>query len=118
MLSYGQSLFVALSGVMVNFFCAAVLFLPHAPYTLQVFGICSLGLGLFNLLPLKRLDGGEVIENLCALFLPLEQVQRCCKFFAVLGAAGLLLFCLLGIFFAHLNPLFLLLSLYLLWGVF
>ncbi len=118
LLSYGQSLFVALSGVTVNFLCATVLLLPRAPYTLQVFGICSLGLGLFNLLPLKRLDGGEVVENLCALFLPLDRVPSYCRLFAFLGAAVLLLVCLFGIFFAHLNPLFLLLSLYLLWGVF
>ncbi len=118
LLSYGQSLFVALAGVGVNLACALLPLLFSVSYWLQVFSICSLGLALFNLLPLKRLDGGEALYDFCALFMQASTAERVCRFFSFFGAAGLFFFVLSGVFFAKLNPTFLLLALYLLWGVF
>lgn len=117
MLSYGQSLLVAVAGIGVNGLCVLPLLWRDAPYVLQVFSCCSLGLALFNLLPLERLDGGEVVKNLALLILGPERAGGWCRFFSLLGAVGLFGFLLCGVFFARLNPLFLLLFLYLLWGV-
>lgn len=118
LLSYGQSLFVALSGAGVNLLCALPLLFRGAPPLLQIFSVCSLGLALFNLLPLKRLDGGEALYNLCALTSDPDKAGRICKVFSLLGSAGLLLIALAGVSLAKFNPTLLLLALYLLWGVF
>ena len=107
LLSYGQSLF-----------CALPLLFRGAPPLLQIFSVCSLGLALFNLLPLKRLDGGEALYNLCALTSDPDKAGRICKVFSLLGSAGLLLIALAGVSLAKFNPTLLLLALYLLWGVF
>lgn len=118
LLSYGQSLFVALAGVGVNLVCALPLLFEEAPFLLQIFAVCSLGLGLFNLLPLKRLDGGEALYNFCAMLSDPQRAGTICRAFSLLGAAGLLLIASSGVLLAKINPTLLLLVLYLLWGVF
>ena len=118
LLSYGQSLFVALAGVGVNFVCALPLLFEGAPFLLQIFAVCSLGLGMFNLLPLKRLDGGEALYHFCAMLSDPERAGKICRVFSFLGSAGLLLIASSGVLLAKINPTLLLLVLYLLWGVF
>ena len=118
MLSYGRELFVSAAGVVTNALCALPLFLSGLPYWLEVFSACSLGLALFNLLPLKRLDGGEMAESLCAMLFGPGGCGVLCRILSVFGVALLFCFLMLGIFFARFNPLFLLMFVYLLWGVF
>ena len=59
-LSYGRELLAVLAGPMVNLLCALVL-ARFAAYTLS--GI-HMTLALFNLLPLRLLDGGRALELL------------------------------------------------------
>lgn len=62
-LSYGGELLALLAGPLANLGISAVLcFVPHPPETLIGAGLV---LGGFNLLPLRRLDGGEALR--CAL---------------------------------------------------
>ena len=118
LLSYGQSAFVALSGIGVNLLCALPLFLSGAPLFVQVFSACSLGLALFNLLPLSALDGGEALRVFFSMLFGPDKGGSFCRFCTLAGAVGLFVFMLCGVMFFRFNPLFLLLVLYLLWGVF
>jgi hypothetical protein len=117
LLTYGQSLFVALAGVGVNALCALPLLFLGGPYLVQVFSACSLALALFNLLPLSKLDGGEALFHLGSLLVGPQKAFFLCRICSFLGIFGLFCFLLLGVFFARFNPLFLLLFVYLLWGV-
>ena len=57
LLSDGKLLAVYLSGPLMNLFCA-VLFWNCSPVT----AVLHLGMGMFNLLPYRILDGGAVLE--------------------------------------------------------
>lgn len=117
LMSYGQGLAVSLAGIFVNGLCALPLLWQGGPYLVHVFSACSLGLALFNLLPLKRLDGGEALKNFAGMLFSADSAGIFCKIFSLLGAVGLFFFLLFGIFFARLNPMLLLLFFYLLWGI-
>ena len=63
--SYREELFIALAGAGVNLFCVPAAFLllrarPHSDF-LFCFLLFSLGLALFNLLPLPALDGSAAL---------------------------------------------------------
>ena len=53
-LSYGQEIFMAAAGPMVNLLCAAAM-LCVTGRTAAMFGAASFALGVFNLLPLRQL---------------------------------------------------------------
>ena len=65
LLSYGEEWLLAAAGPLFSLSASAVagLFLSHS-YFLYVFAASSLLLGLFNLLPVRTLDGGRMLELL------------------------------------------------------
>ena len=73
-LSYGGELLALLAGPLANLVLSAALCLaPHPPETL----ICAgLVLGGFNLLPLRRLDGGEALRCGLSYFLGPERGEQ------------------------------------------
>ncbi|MBQ9468192.1 MAG: M50 family metallopeptidase [Clostridia bacterium] len=95
-LSYRQNLFVSFAGPAVNLL-SAVFFCSSVP-VLRLFGLCSAGIGLFNLVPVRGLDGGEILFSALCLILPLQTAELASKvvsafFVSVLLIAGLV-FCL------------------------
>ncbi len=102
--SYAGSLLISLSGVFVNFLCA----LP-----LYRFALCSFGTGLFNLLPLKGLDGGDALKSLLAQKFSMEITDKICGIIAVFGVLVLGLVIFWGLCFSFFNPTLLLLTGYL-----
>jgi len=61
---------VHLAGPAVNLLCAAWLLLPGCTPAMQIFAISSLALALFNLLPIRSLDGGCAAAILLASVIP------------------------------------------------
>ena len=61
---------VHLAGPAVNLLCAAWLLLPGCTPAMQIFAISSLALALFNLLPIRSLDGGCAAAILLAFIAP------------------------------------------------
>ena len=69
-LSYGGELLVTLAGPAVNLgLCAALTALGARWEVLYLFAAAQLVLGLYNLLPIRPLDGGRALWLLCAWWL-------------------------------------------------
>ena len=73
LLSYRDELLAAAAGPLASL--AAGSFLPLWPE----FGLYSVILGLFNLLPLPGLDGGRMLRCAAMLLLPPESASRICR---------------------------------------
>ena len=116
--SYRGELVVSLAGPAVNFFCALPLFLDASPCFLSYFALCSLGLGLFNLLPIKALDGGDILHTLLLLGLEPDLSDRICRIVTVLFVCLFFGVTLVGWVYLRFNPTLVLLSVYLLFTLF
>ena len=98
LLSPGREAFVLSGGCMVNFFCGAVLLLLGC---LEAAGF-HLFLGLWNLLPLKALDGGQLLRLFLEQTAP-RKVAWVCGLFHILfgfllGCGGIWIFLRTGNF--------------------
>ncbi len=71
--SYKADIFIALSGPMLNLI---LLFLGITLSLGDFFCACNLALALINLMPIKGLDGGTVLENLLLTFLSPKTAER------------------------------------------
>ena len=80
-LGYGQSALALAAGPIASLLLG--LTLPLCPTA----GLLSLGLGLFNLLPLRGLDGGELLYNLLCLRLSPERSDRITSGISILLSA-------------------------------
>ncbi len=66
--SYGVDIAVAASGPLLNLITALLLYIPAKNYeVLNVFFIYNIIYAVFNLLPVKGLDGGHVLESFLLL---------------------------------------------------
>ena len=116
--SYQTDLLVTLMGPGVNLLCFAVFYANGKLYSspkMIVFALIHLLFGLFNLLPVKGLDGGTVLYVLLARKNP-QKAERI-LFFSALFLGAVFLF--LAVFFTlrhKCNPSFYALSLYFLLG--
>ncbi len=82
--SYGSDIFIALSGPCLNLI---LLFLGITLSLGEFFCACNLALAFINLMPIKGLDGGTVLENLLLTFLTPKTAER-----VVLGFTYCILF--------------------------
>ena len=74
----GRMVLAALAGPAVNFLLAfvSIRLARHGAQSLYLFAGINLGLGLFNLLPVRWLDGGRALENVLEL-LGLWELGEC-----------------------------------------
>ncbi len=74
--SYAKDIIIALSGPFVNL----ILFLLGIRLGLGIyFTVCNLVLCYVNLLPVKGLDGGVILQSLLYLILPIRAAEICLK---------------------------------------
>ena len=116
--SYRGELATSLAGPAVSLFCACPLFLETSPGFLSAIALCSLGLGIFNLLPIKALDGGEILRTLLLLYLSPELSERICRVVSAVFVCLFFCLALLGWLFLRFNPTLVLLAFYLLFSLF
>lgn len=99
-LSYGRELLVTLAGPLANLLCAGVLLLWLAPRDASWYAPAGahLVLAVFNLLPIRPLDGGRAIQILLSWRLSSTAGERGAAAVGVLFAACLSagLLCLMG----------------------
>ena len=110
--SYGNSMLLSLSGVLVNLLSALLLLLPQTTPFLRSFSFASLGLAAFNLLPLKKLDGGSAIEAFLSFFCMPQTVEKVLGILSVLTVGVMVLIALYGALSFCFNPMWILLIVY------
>lgn len=91
--SYKKDVLVAVSGPMVNFIFFGVFYYNYVCFgnrSVLLFSVLNLIIGIFNLLPVKGLDGGTVIYILVCRFCTPNKALWCLRILtAVLGAVTL-----------------------------
>ena len=124
-----QELIVALAGPAVNFVLAAVLYVAlrlsggipadgfyamEGVLSLRAFAVQLVGvnivLGLFNLLPAFPMDGGRVLRAVLAM--RMRSYARATEIAARIGRVLAVVFGLAGLFWAHGNPMWVLIALF------
>lgn len=78
-LSVKQDLIITSAGVCFNFITAFVFTILRFAVPISVFediAICSVCIGVFNLLPVKTFDGGQLLYNLLSLKLSSDATDR------------------------------------------
>ena len=103
-LSAGKSLLCALAGPAGSFFL--LLFSARAPQL----AVCAAAQGIYNLLPLCSLDGGQALEAALSLLFSPQTVSRICRGTDRLCRIALLILGMYASFFLDLGILPLLLS--------
>ena len=84
-LSYAQDAWIAVAGPVVNLIAAWLSVQAEA----NLFAGINLSFGLLNLLPIRPLDGGRILEALLSYFLP-EQAEKILCVFSVFVSGVLL----------------------------
>lgn len=118
MLSYKDSILVSLAGIIINLLSACILVLEKEPGFFSRFGVYSLGLALFNLLPLRQLDGGSALLTAVTALTDPERGERICGIVFRISGILFLLFAFYGMYLMGFNPTILLLCCYLLFELF
>lgn len=78
--SYKKEILLCLGGPLVNFLCAIIVssFFYTEPF--EYFKMCSLALGVLNLLPVSGFDGGRIFTALLSMIFSPRAVQVISKF--------------------------------------
>ena len=99
--STSGDLAVYMSGPAVNFMFSAVMFLLSEIFeSLRVAAVISLCVGIFNLIPCKPLDGGNIVYTVLCRNTKQETAERICL---VITVATVIPMIVTGLFFAKNN---------------
>ncbi len=83
-LSFPKEIAIASAGPLVNLVSAAACLFCRNRF-FMLFAAASLSLALFNLLPLRHLDGGVILFAAVSLFRGAEPAARITRIFSVMG---------------------------------
>ena len=110
--SYGESMVLSLSGILVNLLSSLLLVLPRTTPFLRSFALASLGLGMFNLLPLRKLDGGGALESFLSFFCMPQTAEKVLKVLSFLTVGMMIFAAFYGALSFCFNPMWILLIVY------
>ena len=110
--SYGESMVLSLSGILVNLLSSLLLVLPRTTPFLRSFALASLGLGMFNLLPLRQLDGGGALESFLSFFCMPQTAEKVLKVLSFLTVGMMIFAAFYGALSFCFNPMWILLIVY------
>jgi len=85
-LSYGEEILAVAAGPAANFLCASLLALGERQKWNVLIG-CNVVLCIFNLLPLRLLDGGRMLYLLVAWLAGPQFAEQCLRWVGVVSAA-------------------------------
>lgn len=111
-----ENILIALSGPIANILFSLVfycLYLLSSLYSFAVFAAVSFLVGLLNILPIKGLDGGTVLRELCSLLFS-KNGGIIFSLISVFSAVAVILLGIIGLIKNKDNPSLLLLGIYLL----
>lgn len=105
-LSFSKEIFIAISGVLVNFTLAflsyAFYFLSGVEVFFSVFSVNTV-IGVFNIFPLSSLDGAVCLEFFLCRRIGEEKAKKILNLISVTVGAVLILFFSLTVFFRKVN---------------
>ena len=79
-LTVAEELAVYIAGPAMNIIFSAVLFLLSAEHDgIKTAAVISLCVGLFNLIPCRPLDGGNIVFQLATMFCEAERAEKICS---------------------------------------
>ena len=110
-LNYKKSVFVAIAGPVVNMFLSFFVLVPVD--LLQYFGAANIIMFVFNMLPIKGLDGGDALKGLL-IYLNLKKAQFLCNIVSLVSTAVVIILGGLLFIATKENPTLLLVGIYLL----
>lgn len=93
-----KDIIISFCGPLANLFLSAVFFINYYLYALDIFLVFSavnLMIGVYNLLPFKGLDGGEILYLTALLKHDKQYADRLVK---IIGVVGTVVIALLGFF--------------------
>lgn len=101
--SYKTDLLVSLAGPFANILGSMCIFICEATAFSVLFSMCNIALLLFNLLPIRGLDGGEALHSFLLLRNTAEKSDKICLYFSWISIAFLWLFSLYSLFYYNQN---------------
>ncbi len=118
-----DEIYIALSGPFVNFFmailCLSLWWLfPTLVYPLYSFFLCNVVIFSFNLLPCYPLDGGRILCAILSKKYDRKWAIKLCLFFNICFSFIFILAFFIGIFFNVINFNLIIISIFLLCGIF
>ena len=114
--SYGETI-ISLMGPIVNLFLSLIFYINYLLYeknSFIVFSLLNLIIGLFNLLPVKGLDGGTILFNIAAQKRNLETAARLLSIITLIFGFIILTFAFFLLFNGSFNPSIFIIAIYLL----
>lgn len=75
-LDYRSEALCSAAGPAANFICAAALLCADSSNFIRSFALLSVGVGVFNLLPVEPMDGSGVVKSLLLLHCDEEKTER------------------------------------------
>lgn len=90
---YKNDFLIAVSGPIVNFILFLALYYNYSLFEnrfVGYFGLINLVLGLFNLLPVKGLDGGTALLSLLCKFTDINKAELCVRILSLAVATAVL----------------------------
>ena len=113
---YGETI-IAVMGPVVNLFISQIFYINYLIYeknSFIVFSLLNLIIGLFNLLPVKGLDGGTILFNITAKKKNLETATKLLSIVTLIFGFIILTFAFFLVFNGSFNPSIFIIAIYLL----
>ena len=116
---YGETA-IAFSGPAASiavFLALYLIFLNSQSNTVLQFSLLNLIIGLFNLLPVKGLDGGTILLNFISKYFGIEKAERAIKLITLIIGLSLLFFGIYAAIYKNFNLTVFIIALYLIVSV-
>lgn len=115
--SFRNDLIIAVCGPLVNFIIFGVLYFNYLAFhgqTTLYYALVNLLVGLFNILPVKGLDGGTILFTLLARKWDINKAALTVKLITVIMALGVIVLAVMLTVYKKFNPTLYLVGIYLL----
>ncbi len=115
--SFRNDIIIAVCGPAVNFLLFLVLYVNYLSFGSEVslyYGLVNLLIGIFNIMPVKGLDGGTILFTILAKKLDINKATLILRFITISVAIGILILAILVTVKVKFNPTLYIVGIYLL----
>ena len=115
--SFRNDIIIAVCGPAVNFLLFLVLYVNYLSFGSEVslyYGLVNLLIGIFNIMPVKGLDGGTILFTILAKRLDINKATLILRLITISVAVGILILAILVTVKVKFNPTLYIIGIYLL----